>query len=245
MKKGAWQQPLFSRSRERYIDSALALLPQNAYLWQQRSMPLFKQNKYQQGMPYLDSAVKYDAKNWLEYRAFMKCIFQKDYEAALIDFDLARSINGNSYVMDHPYDFYSALCHLQLGRFQQAEALLHGCIDERRQKLGDKWVHYVHLFYLGVVCFEQERYTEAQEHLKKCLDKYPDFSDAEYYMAATYVRQMDYKTALPIIKKAAADAAKGYTLNEDNVFYETYPYQVKKYYMSGLLAMVEDMNKEK
>lgn len=245
MRRGAWRQPLFSRERERYIDSALAILPSNAYLWQQRGMPLLKQNKYEQAMPYIDSAAKYDPERWVEYRAFVKCIFQKDYTAALADFDLARSINGNSGVMDHPYDFYKALCHLQLGHFAEAEDLMRICIKERWGNLGDKWVHYLHWYYLGITRFEQEQYADALEYFNKSLAIYPNFSDAEYYKALCYIRQGDYKTALPIIEQAAADAAKGYSMNEDSAFYETYPYQVKQFYMKGALAMVRAKNKLK
>lgn len=243
VKNGAFKQPLYSRARERYLDSALVLIPQHAYTWQQRSMPLLKQYKYEIGMQYLDSAVKYDAKNWIDYRAFVKCIFQKNYTGALADFDAARNMNGNSAVMDHPYDFYSALCYLQMNRFDTAEALIRKCIDERREKLGDKWVHYVHWYYLGVVCFEQERHDEALNYFDKALVTYPRLSDAEFYKAMCLSRKNDYTAALPIIQQANADADKGYTLNEDNVFYETYPYQVKKYLFKPTLKWVQDMVK--
>jgi len=76
--------------RQLYIDSALNIVPKASQLWQQKAMPLFKQKKYEIAMPFLDSAVKYDkTKHWLEYRAFIKCIFQKSYRAAIKDFNLA------------------------------------------------------------------------------------------------------------------------------------------------------------
>jgi tetratricopeptide (TPR) repeat protein len=240
MREGAWRSPLFSRERERHIDSALAILPQNAYLWQQRSMPLIKQNKYEAAAPFLDSAAKYNPAEYVPYRAFSKCIFSKEYRAAIADFDLARSINGNFGVMDHPYDFFTGLCYLQLNQFDSAEHYVRKCIDHSIAQNGENWVHYVHWFYLGVIRFEQEDYKGAITYLDKSLKEFPDFCDAEYYKATALARMKDYQQALPIIRKAKQDFDKGYTMNEDNVYYETYPYQVKKFFMNGAVASLED-----
>jgi len=137
--------PLFSMKRQQYLDSALSIVPRAAYLWQQKAMPLFKQKKYETGMPYLDSAVKYDKKNnWLQYRAFIKCIFQKSYREAINDFDLVQKVNGNSYVMDHSYEFYKGLCYLQLNKFDSAEYLISKCITEERKARGESWIHNLH-----------------------------------------------------------------------------------------------------
>jgi tetratricopeptide (TPR) repeat protein len=236
LNEGAWKSPLFSRERERCIDSALVLLPHNAYLWQQRSMPLFKQGKYEYGMPYLDSAVKYDPGHWMEYRAFMKCIFQKSYRSALADFDAAQAINGNIGVMDHPYDFYRALCYLQLNDFQAAESLLRKVIAATTASHGDAWVHYLHWFYLGIVRHEQEDYVGAAQYLDKCLKEYSQFSDALYYRARCHLKLGDTATALVVAQKAQHAATEGRTFTEDNAFYEPYPYAIRKYYLDGFIT---------
>lgn len=244
MREGAWRSPLFSRQRERYIDSALTILPQNAYLWQQRGMPLIKQNKYELAAPFIDSAAKYDPPVWVPYRAFCKCIFSKEYNAAIADFNLARSINGNSGVMDHPYDFYTGLCYLQLNRFDSAENYIRKCIDYTIGRNGESWVHYIHWYYLGVTRYEQEDYKGALEYLNKSLIDYPDFFDAEYYKALALMQLKDYKQAAIVIHKAKQDCDKGNTMNEDSIFYETYPYQVKKYYVKGTVEWIDGMHKD-
>ena len=55
-----------------YIDSALAINPSIAYLYQQKAMPYFKQGKYEVAMPILDKAVALDSAEYIDYRAFMK-----------------------------------------------------------------------------------------------------------------------------------------------------------------------------
>ena len=95
--------------RQKCLDAGLAKDSTIAYLWQQKAMPLFKMRKYEAGMVFLDKAVKYDEKRWLDYRAFIKCIFVKSYKDAIVDFEKCKTLSGNSYVMDHSYDFHIAL----------------------------------------------------------------------------------------------------------------------------------------
>ncbi|WAC42186.1 tetratricopeptide repeat protein [Pedobacter sp. SL55] len=172
--------PLFSTKRQKYLDSFLLILPSNAYAWQQKAMPLFKQKKYEVGMQYLDSAVKYDQTNhYLEYRAFIKCIFQKNYIAAIRDFDAIQKIKGNSYVMDHTYEFYKGLCFLQLNEFNKAEKLFSKNINEDRKKLGEKWINCSALFYQGICFFEMDNYKQAMISFDECLKRYRNFTDAK------------------------------------------------------------------
>mgnify|MGYP006150995639 CR=1 FL=1 len=103
------------------IDEGLKKDSTIAYLWQQKAMPYFKARKYEIGMSFLDNAVKYDDKRWQPYRGFIKCIFSKNYKDAIADLEDCKKKFGNSYVMDHSYDFYIAISYLQLNEYQKAE----------------------------------------------------------------------------------------------------------------------------
>lgn len=219
--------PLYSVERQQYLDSALTITPTDAKLWQQKAMPLFKQKKYEIGMTYLDSAVKYDKMNhWLEYRAFIKCIFQKSYRAAIKDFNLALKKNGNSYVMDHSYEFYKGLCYLQLNQFDSAEYFIDKDIKEEIKTR--KETHHLHWFYLGIVKSERGDYEGANNSFDSCLNIYPQFPDAQYYKAQCLMRKKQIKEAFDLLLSAKENLQKGYTLNEDNAIYEVYPYQINK-----------------
>lgn len=89
----------------------------------------------------------------------MKCIFSKDNEDAITDFEKAKVLKGNGYVMDHPYDFYKALCFLQLNEYSKALVLLKSIVEKAQIEKGETWVHPLELFYLGVAFFEMEDYT--------------------------------------------------------------------------------------
>jgi tetratricopeptide (TPR) repeat protein len=221
---------IFSQKYQTYFDSALAIKPWNAYWWQQKAMPLFKRQKYEAGLPYLDSAVKYDQHRYIDYRAFMKCVFQKNYTGAIRDFQTSKAVIGAGAVMDHSYDFYIGLCYLQLNMLDSAEYFLNKTIDAQRLSVGSKWVHPLDLFYLGVVCYEQASYARAIVVFDSCLALYPNFSDAKYYKAICLSRTGLKEQGKLLMTEAGNDFNQGYTINEDNAIYEWYPYQVRKGY---------------
>src|SRR5687767_731217 len=64
--KKAFAAETYSQQRQLILDSILMIDRTQAYAWQQKGMPLCKQKKYELGMSYIDSAVKYDkAYQWL------------------------------------------------------------------------------------------------------------------------------------------------------------------------------------
>lgn len=235
---------LHSQKRQRYLDSALAITPYRAFFWQQKAMPLCKQKKYEIGMPYLDSAVKYNKQEYIDYRAFMKCVFQKSYRSAIADFNEARSLNGNIGLMDHSYDFYTGLCYLQLDIFDSAEYFIGKSINVQRKSIGENWVHYMDLFYMGIVQYEKGDYAKAIENFDKSLKQYKNFSDAKYYKAACLSRLNKKEDALKIALEGMQDFKEGYTINEDNSFYEKYPYQVRKYFFDNQISALESILKK-
>lgn len=208
------------------LDNGLKKDSTIAYLWQQKAMPLFKARKYEAGMVFLDKAVKYDKKNWLPYRGFIKCIFAKTFKEAIIDFEESKKIFGNSYEMDHTYDFYIGLSYLQLNDFKKAEEVFKNNIEFVKNTQSEDAIHHLDLFYYGISKFEQNKLDEAIVEFDKALAKYPEFSDVEFYKAFSLLRLGQPEAAQKLMEKAKADLKKGYTINEDNAIYERYPYQI-------------------
>lgn len=208
------------------LDSGLAVDSTIAYLWQQKAMPYFKQMKYSIGMMYLDKAVQYDKKRWLSYRAFIKCIFQKDYEGAILDFDECVDKYGNSFEMDHTYNFYIGLSMLQLNQFAKAEEIFKAEIDSAINLFGVNSEHHLDLFYLGISKYEQKKWQEAIIEFDKALVKYPNFSDVQYYKSLCLGRLGSTSEAKRLYELFKINKAMGFTINEDNVVYERYPYQL-------------------
>ena len=217
----------FSTEWQVVLDSVLEQHPSVAYLWQQKAMPLFKQGKYELGMPYLDKAVFYDPARYLDYRAFMKCIFAKQYRSSIEDFEECIDRYGNSYVMDHSYKFYIGLYLIQLNEFQSAEKVLSEEIVRQEQSEGEDWVHHLDLFYLGIAQYEQNKWGKAIDAFSRAIKAYPEFSDAQLYQSVCLRRMGQLDEADKLANIAKVNGEKGYTINEDNALYERYPYQIR------------------
>ncbi|TXD82549.1 hypothetical protein ESY86_13920 [Subsaximicrobium wynnwilliamsii] len=207
------------------LDAGLKVDSTVAYFWQLKAMPYFKARKYEVGMVYIDKAVKYDRKRYLSYRAFIKCIFAKTYKDAITDFEACIEMEGNTYVMDHTYQFHIALSYLQLNEFEKAEAIFKKDISEQEEEWGE--AHYLDLFYYGISKYEQGKWEEALYEFNKSLAIAPMFSDVEYYKALCLYRLSRFDECQALLKTAKEHAEEGFSFNEDNAIYETYPYQVR------------------
>ncbi|AZA77312.1 hypothetical protein EG347_07230 [Chryseobacterium sp. G0186] len=218
---------IFSVQHQQYLDSILAILPKEAFFWQQKAMPLFKQKKYELGMTYLDKAVELDKTNhYKEYRAFIKCLFQKDYVSSLNEFKELSKENEAGAVMDHPYGFWMALCCLQLNQFDLSRQYM-----EKAVLFGRKYnvVNPYEMLYLGIIEYETGNYSNAVEYLDISLKHYKNFADAEYYKALSLNKLNKGLEAKTLFLKSKKDFEAGITFNEGNSLYEAFPYQVSRF----------------
>lgn len=218
---------LYSQEYQENIDKQLAKDSSNAYLWQQKAMPLFKQGKYELGMIYVDKAVKYNRREWQEYRAFIKCIFAKTYKDAIADFTDCKKRYGNNYVMDHTYNFYIALSKIQLNKFKEAEEMLQKEIEHQTKIGKEDLIHHLDYFYFGIAKYEQKKYQEAIAIFDKALEIYPEFSEVLYYKGFCLLQLSKKVAGKELMRKALEYKKNGYTINEDNTLYERYPYQIR------------------
>ncbi len=229
LKNGAWKHELYSREWQEEIDKGLEKDSTIAYLWQQKAMPMFKQGKYEVGMEFIDKAVKYDRQGWQDYRAFIKCIFAKTYHAAIIDFQDCKKRFGYGYVMDHSYDFYIGLSYLQLDEFKKAEQTFEKDYEYQLKSKGKDWLHPLDLFYYGISKYEQKDYTGAILIFDKSLELYPNFSEVQIFKSDCLRKIGKVKKANDLQKLGELNGRNGNTINEDNVIYERYPYQIRWY----------------
>ena len=212
-----------------YCDSLIAACPTFAYAYQQKAMPLIKTGKYEETFALLNRAVALDPNHWLAYRGFLKCIFTKDYDGALLDFEQAARLKPNGREMDHTYPFFRGLCQLELGRFARAEAEFNRDLAQQRGADGKGDVHFNTLLYVGIAYLEMKKHDLAATHLQQCLRAYPQHPEANYYAALVARAQGDEAAAQQYLATAQKALLGGYRLNEDNIFYTNYPRQITEF----------------
>ncbi len=222
-----------SQKRRNALDSVIKKYPTIANFYQQRAMPLYKEDKDELGKPFLEKAAELNPQKYLDYKGFMECIFSKNYTASIADFKKYLEMFGEGYVMDHTYYFYIGISYLQLNEFEKAKIYLEKSIDQIEKNSGRDWVHHLDLMYLGIAYLELNDCESAIKVFDEALAKYPSFGDVKYYKAGGLYKLGKADEALKVFIEAKEDILKGNTINEDNVIYERYPYQVRKEWFGG------------
>jgi tetratricopeptide (TPR) repeat protein len=227
LKNGAWKYPIMWPERQQYLDSAIALNPNYGYLYQQKAMPYFMQGKYEIAIAILDKAVEADAKAYIDYRAYMKCIYGNHHTEAILDFVEAKKLKGEKgYVLDHSYDFYIGLCYIQLNEFAKAIEFLKKSIEYTEKTNGSSWVHWLDYFYAGIAFQELQNHEEAIAYFDKSIVNHKNFSDAKLYKVISLYRIKRYNEAKSLLMECDFDFKAGYSMNASNSKYGRYPYQI-------------------
>lgn len=229
LKNGAYKYHYTLQAWSDHIDKGLKEDSTIAVLWQNKALPYWKMKKYDLAVACYNKAVLYERENYLGRRGYLKCIFQKDYKGAIADMEMAEKEFGYGYQNDHSYPFYVALCYLLLNEFKQAEQVLQKDFERTIAKLDISWIHYLDLFYMGIIYYELRHYDKAIAFFDRSLSTYPQFSDAKYYKGLCLLQKEDKSNAELLMREAKADFELGYSINEDDSFYEPYPYKVNWY----------------
>ena len=226
---GAYKYHYTLQGWQDQIDLGLAQDSTLALLWQNKALPYWKTKKYDLALACYDQAVRYDRTNYLSRRGYLKCIFKKDYKGAIEDMELALSEFGYGYQSDHSYPFYIALSYLQLNAFEKAREVMEKDFERTIQRQGESWIHYLDLFYMGIIQYELRDYQKARSYFDKSLLEYPSFSDAKYYKGLCFLAENQVQQAEDIMREAKLNFEQGHSFNEGDSPYETYPYQVNWY----------------
>jgi tetratricopeptide (TPR) repeat protein len=226
LKNGSWNHHYLTKEWNEWIDKGIKEDSTIAYLWQQKALPFWKQKKYQLAIVYYNKAVELDRQHWLSRLAFLKCIFAKDYEGALIDLKTYKKEFGSTFEQDHSLEFYMGICYLQLNQFDEALKILKENVENHEKLYGAKWVHYLDRYYLAMAYYENNNYKIAISELDKALIIYPKFSDAQYYKSVCLNYLGEKENAKALIAVGKSNFENGNTFNEDSNQYENYPYQL-------------------
>lgn len=205
-------------------DSLIAICPNIAEAYREKAIPFLKSGAYSSAFELEDKAVELDPKSWIAYRGFLHCIFTKNYEKALTDFEAAEKLTPGASVMDHSYSFFTGLSYLGLANLSMAEQSFIRDIEQQRKGTGND-VHFNSLLYLGIVRLEMKKFELAEKDLKDCIRYYAQLPEANYYLAMT-LKATGNPDAEVYFNKAKQYYQQGYKINEDNEVYVNYPRQI-------------------
>lgn len=234
--QGAYKYHYLEQEWEENIANAIKEDSTIALLWQRRALPYWKTRKYGVALKYYNKAVEYDRKEYLARRGYLSCIFSKDYTNALKDFDDAAAEFGEGVENDHTYNFYRALCYLQLNQYDKAEYYINKDVSYIEKKFGKSWVSPLNYFYMGIIKYEKKDYQSAISAFDSALQQQPKFSDALYYKALCLHKiNKDTAQLKSLMKEVSENYASGNSINENGALYEKYPYQISNWEIEALM----------
>lgn len=213
-----------SEQWQKHCDSLLNICPNFDYIWEMKAMPHIKGGIYD--FASLNKAVSINPVRQLPYRAFMKCIFAKDYYGALLDLDSAEQLVHGGGIMDHSFSFYKGLCYLSIGKADSAVIYLQKDVSTQSKKMGVGNEHYNSLFYLGLAHLQAKQIQQAETYLIASIKAYSKFPEPNYYLGLLYLQKNEKIKAKTYFELAQSAIANGYNMNEDNNIYVDYPFQI-------------------
>jgi len=223
---------------DKYLDSVLAICPQLASAYQLKAVPALKNGDYAKAYELDEQAAKLDSQQFVPYLGFLKCIFTKDYNGAIKDFDIANRIIPGGAEMDHDFYFYLGICYLELGNFREAGRNFEIDISSQRSGKSAGEVHFNSLLYMGLTQIGEDRSDSAINYLKECLHIYKELPEANYYLALIYKNKKEYDSTRKYLEIAKQSFLDGYTMNEDNLYYVNYPRQITLYEIDEQLDLL-------
>jgi tetratricopeptide (TPR) repeat protein len=226
-------------SWDKYLDSILSICPEIAEAYQLKAVPAIKNGEYEKAYKLDIKAAQLDSALFLPYLGFLKCIFTKDYNGAIIDFNESNRILPGGAEMDHSFYFYLGLCYLELHQLPEADKNLHMDISLQKALRPSGDVHFNSMLYLGIIKIERHQMDSAIIFFKDGLRMYKELPEANYYLALSYKQLSQMDSAKKYFNIARQSVADGYSMNEDNQFYVNYPYQITEHEIVEQLASLE------
>lgn len=214
-------------------ETAIEYDQDNSDAWMERSVSFNKAGNFKKGFEYLDKAVELDPKLHLGYRGWIRLRKMRDYDKALIDFDILDSITPN--FVDAPWgeniDFLRGECYFGKKDYQKAIELFNRNIKNQKEDWAD-----IHSFvYLGLCEYELGNYEKSISEFQRALNQSKYTPESFFGIARAYRKLGEFEKAKENIVKA-----------EENINYkrdDVYNEFLNEIYLSEILEFKQQLNK--
>lgn len=204
------------------LDSCIAICPYFADAHYEYGVVYLKAGNFIGWNKYINSAVKYDAVNYLGLRASCRGKFFADYQGAINDIDSLDSIIEHEigFVHDGVYhlDAYKALCYKAMGQNKKAIELF-----EKHLIKNSKYIGLFDYLHLGVAYQNIGNHTAALECFLK-QEQLNDLAENNFYIAISYLELDNIEKFKEHFRKAEKllhsnqKMRDGYHIMEDEIF---------------------------
>jgi tetratricopeptide (TPR) repeat protein len=187
------------------LKRAAEIDPSNIQALELLGVALTGQEEYAKTIPPLEKVMELDPRDLgSTYLLIHSYIETKQYEKALRGFERLEALDpGSPWVRILRGQAYDGL-----GAYNKALAEFE---ESKKQLPTDATVR----FSLGFMCWKLRRFLEAESELQETLRLDPQFIQAKYYLADTYLMDLKPELALPILKGLVRELPKDYRARVD------------------------------
>lgn len=176
-----------SRASQERFDSIIALNPNYAWAYFEKSVAYLKRGLLIDGLNLLNKAVELDPASHLCYRAYW--YFQnRNYKLCVEDLERYYAIpNAFIYELtpggDRDMRILLGLSYAKLGAIEKGIATIEACINSYKTEASIGFTDY---HCLGMLHVQNKAYKEALDVFNKQLEITEDFPESYYFMAMAY-----------------------------------------------------------
>ena len=201
-RKGYYQGSMYSQIN---YDSLISIDPNNAGLYQGKSIPHTKIGDYHIAFPLLEKAYELDPKETGYYYGWLLLYYYRDYERAIKKLNEYDDFTPNQpdFAWGEHVNYLKGLCYKQMGEFEKAQAEFDTVIE-----LEEDYVDVYAFVYRGICKMKLNRHKEAIIDFEKAIDNYSNNSMAYFYKGLAYQKlglsklsKEAYQNALSLLKK--------------------------------------------
>lgn len=225
--KGANSYNQLSKEFQQIYDEALEICPYFAYAYREKSVAYLKTGDFINWKKLIDLAVKYDEIGNLDYRAWCKFQFFRDYKGAIQDFerlekltsDIGYSQNGHYHLQ-----IVKGICYSALGENQKAVKIIINQLKKDNYLVGP-----YDYFQLGVIYFK----LNDLENALLFFDKQTEYNQLaeNYYFVARIYKLKKMQQEFEINKSLAIENYKN-----KRYLFDPYTHHYNKIFLSEIVS---------
>jgi len=217
-----------SKESQMMFDSAIAVGPDFAWSYFEKSVPYFKRGFLYEGIQILNKAVELEPVNYLCYRASWFWQY-KNYDLCIQDLEAYYAL-PDAYLQYTPggemnMEIVLGLAYAKNENYAKAVETLENFTNSYQSKYEIGFFDY---HVLGVMYVHNKQYNKAIEAFKKQLTIVDNIADSYYYLGLAYKGLSDkdsanlqFEKALLLLKDKNRHRINiGYPVSEDDVYAE-------------------------
>ena len=205
-----------SDSSQMYFDSALAVDPQFAKAWREKSVPFLKRGYFVKWADLMGRAVELEPREYLGVRGYCRLGFIRDYEGALADFEELSRIAPQQVHYPKGFSLYclKGLALKQLGRYEEAIRNFSIHIDEEADAYEEAWLDELYLVYRGICYAKLGQSEQAFRDFDDAIKRNNRCAEAYFQKARLLIHNGKQTEACPLLA-LAADLVGHYAFRTD------------------------------